>query len=168
MPLYLPFLSSQPKVRITSELIEVGPSVTQMIRNLGIGDARLLVDSKARRLVVVRRSFWFFRSRRILAFDRIEHITHECETLGEGLGYVTGESGGHETFAIGVRLKSGEKVPLIELSGDAPEIQQTFTLPGERIRARVDEALDLAGTQQEDSLELVDLLQARIGVPLGH
>lgn len=167
MPIYLPFLSTAPKIRVTSDLIEVGPSVSQLIGNLGAGDAKLLVDSKSKRLVVVRRSFWFFRSRRILPFSLIEHVTYECEGHGESLGYVTGESAHHETFAVGVRLKSGEKVPLIELSGDAPMIHEVL-LPTEYLDAKVEEALDLAGTQQEDSLRLIELLQARIGVPLGH
>lgn len=167
MPIYLPFLSTAPKIRVTSDLIEVGPSASQLIGNLGAGYARLLVDSKSKRLVVVRRSFWFHRIRRIVPFNQIEHITYEHEGHGDSMGYVSGESAHHETFAVGVRLKSGEKVPLIELAGDAPQILEEIRLPGMRISSRVTEALDLAGTQQEDSLHLVDLLQARIGVPLG-
>ncbi len=166
MPIYVPFLSSSPHIRVTSDLIEVRPSATLRMRNLGAGDATILVDSKAKRVVVRRRSFWFLNHRRVLPFHLIKHVTYEHAGQGEAIGYVTGESAVAERFEIGLRLQSGELVPLIELDGDAPQIHEVSTL-GHRAYEMLEEAMDLAGTQQEDSLRLVELLQARIGVPLG-
>jgi len=166
MPIYVPFLSSSPHIRVTSDLIEVRPSATLRMRNLGAGDATILVDSKSKRVVVRRRSFWFFNHRRVLPFHLIKNVTYQHAGQGEAIGYVTGESAVSERFEIGLSLQSGEQVPLIELDGDAPQIHEVSTL-GHRAYEMLEEAMDLAGTQQEDSLRLVELLQTRIGVPLG-
>lgn len=166
MPIYLPFLSSSPHIRVTSDLIEVRPSATLRLRNLGAGDATILVDSKAKRVVVRRRSFWFFNHRRIVPFHAIRHVTYQHAGQGEAIGYVTGESAIAERFEIGLRLKTGELVPLIEIDGDAPQIHEVSTL-GHRAYERLEEALDLAGTQQEIHCALSSCSRRVSESPLG-
>lgn len=165
MPLHSRLLSWSPSVRVTPNQIVVRTSIWFQVLNLGTFMRQVDIDSRTRTVRINGRFFWFFRSLRTIAFNEIKGVLYGYNEAGATASYISGESEGSESFPVGLRLRTMEEVPLFTFSGEGEYIQQTtdiWDIP----RGMIETALDTAGTQQEDSLDFVDLLCGRLGVPL--
>ena len=71
-----------------------------------------------------------------------------------------------EKFEVGLRLHSGKELPIFSFSGAAEYVNDLAT-PFDYLDEKWNELTDTAGTQQEGSLNFVDLLCERLQVPIG-
>ena len=165
MPLSLPFLSLGPSVDVEPSLIRARTCTLMVGLTLGAWRDQILIDSRKRTVEIQRTKLWGFSSTRSIRFDEIREIAYSM--IDGSVGSVfTGERDGPETFDVALTLHSGEEVPLMRFSGDG-EYVADVSLPHEWISDRIGEATDVRGNQQERSLGFVDLLSARLGVPIG-
>lgn len=164
MPIHTSLLSFSPKVVASPGSIVATTCPLYQVILLGLFLRRVTVDSRLRVVSINDRWFWLISRSRRFAFERIQAIAYGY--VGS-YDYVEGESGGGgERFEVALTLRDGEEVPLFKFEGDAPVTNEAPILL-EHLTSPIEEALDLAGTQQEESLGFVDLLAARIGVEIG-
>lgn len=165
MPVYSRLLAWTPKIRVSRDQIVATTSLWWQILFLGTFRRQVTVDSRIKRVELEGRFFWFFKSRRYLRFDEIDGVLYEYHETGGSMSYVTGESEGPDNYHVGLRLTSGERVPLFTFTGESEYIQQTrdfWEIP----HGMMETITDTAGTQHEQSLEFIDLLCARLNVQL--
>lgn len=165
MPLSLPFLSLGPAVDVEPHLIRARTCNLMLGLTLGTWRDLILIDSRRRTVEIQRTKLWGFSSTRLIPFDQVGEIAYSI--IDGSVGSVfSGERDGPETFDVALTLHSGEEVPLMRFSGDG-EYVADVSLPHEWLSDRINEVTDVRGNQQEKSLGFVDLLSARLGVPIG-
>ena len=165
MPPSLPFLSLGPTVEVEPHLIRARTCNLFLGLTLGAWRDLILVDSRRRTVEIQRTKLWGFSSRQTIRFDEIREIAYSMIDGSVG-SYLSGERDGPETFDVALTLHSGEEVSLMRFSGDG-EYVADVSLPHEWISDRINEATDVRGDQQEQSLNFAELICRRIGVPLG-
>jgi len=165
VPFFSKLLSVSPKLRITRDRIEATTSWFWQVLNLGTFRRQVVIDSRTKTIRITGRFFWFFKGTRTVGFAEVKGVTYGFKEDMAAASYVTGESEGTENYEVGLRLHSLEQVPLFNFAGEGEYVQHTsdiWDIP----RGMIETALDTSGTQQEDSLDFVDLLCARMGVQL--
>lgn len=165
MPFYSKFLAMTPRIRVTPDRITARTSLWWQCLNLGTFRREVVLDSRTKTIRISGRFFWFFRGSRNIAFNEVKGVLYNYHESGAASSYVTGESEGSDNYHVGLRLHSMEEVPLFNFSGEGDYVQHTtdiWDIP----RGMIESALDAVGTQQEESLEFIDLLCHRLGVQL--
>ncbi|RYG26131.1 hypothetical protein EON82_04535 [bacterium] len=165
MPLSLPFLSLGPIVEVEPQQIRARTSNIMLGLTLGAWRDFVVVDSRRRTVEIRRTKLWGFTSNRTIRFDEIGEVAYSMIDGSVG-SVLSGEREGPETFDVALTLHTGEEVPLLRFSGDG-EYAADVSVPHEWISDRITEATDVRGNQQERSLNFVDLLSFRLGVPIG-
>lgn len=165
MPLSLPFLATGPIVEVEPQVIRARTSNVMLALTLGAWRDAIVVDSRTRTVRIRRTRLWGFSSVRTIPFSEIGAVAYGLIDGSVGSAF-TGERDGPETFDVALTLHSGEEVPLMRFSGDGEYVaDQSFVT--EWLQDQYRELTDVRGDQQEASLGFVELLCARIGVPLG-
>jgi hypothetical protein len=134
----------------------------QRVMTLGAIYRQVIVDPKQQVVIVRRRYFWFFKRARRIPFDHIKAI-------GYGYSDASGGSwlpGGHkpcDNFTVQLKLHGGGDVHLFSFYGDGA-FQNNGPFPDWYYWS--DYALDLSGTQTEESRAYVELLSKMTGAPV--
>ncbi len=166
MSFYLSFLTTRPNVHVTANLVtSKSPWLTHVL-TLGSYSRYVAIDSRTRTVRIAIRYLWVGKRQHTIQFDSVAYVTYGMRESGTTASYVSGERDGSETFRIGLRLKDGSELDVACFSGDgeySSEHAFFWEWPAHKLR----ELTDVAGTQQEESMNFVDLICYRIGVKLG-
>lgn len=165
MPVYSKILAWTPSIKVSADKIVATTSLWFQVVNLGTFRRQVTIDSRTRTIRIQGRFFWVFTGARTVAFNEVSGVLYTHHESGGGSSYFTGESEGADNYHVGLRLRTMEEVPLFTFSGESEYVSHTtdvLDLP----KVLIETALDAAGTQHEESLEFIDLLCERIGVPL--
>lgn len=160
-------LSISPHIRDDGGVLTARTSMKGLLLSLTLLYRSVIVDRSAGTVTIHRRLFWFFRRTRTIPFRDIEQIlyTYEDLNLGTTLG-LSGDS--KDSFAVGLRLKSGKDVHLFHFLGEG-EFQYGWDvfawMRGFWLAERL---FDVTGTHSEDSRVFVDRLQQLTGCPVGR
>lgn len=166
MPLYFSFLSTRPVVKVTAQIVtSKSPWLTHLL-TLGFYSRTVVIDSRTRTVRIRVRYLWALQKWQTVSFDQFKHVSYGMHESGTTSAYVSGERDGSETFHVSLGLKTGRTVEIASFSGDGEYVSDHaffWEWPSHKWR----ELTDTVGTQQEESMNFVDLVCHRIGVPLG-
>jgi hypothetical protein len=164
----MPFVSSLysigPKIRREGRRLVVRTSVPALLLSLGLYWKRVVFDPDARTIRISRRFlFGLIPTERTIRFDDVDAITYDYRDLNltTALGF-TGDS--KERFEVGLKLfMRREQVSLFAFTGDG-SFQNTSVWPDWMYWEEF--ALDVRGTQEEESKAFVDLLEKMLKKPI--
>ena len=165
MPFNFSFLSTRPVVKVTADIVtSKSPWLTHVL-TLGSYARHVIIDSQTKTVRIRVRYLWGFWKHHTIAFNQVAYVTYEMLDHSIGSSF-TGERGGPEQFEVGLGLKTGERVDLCKFVGEG-EFVSDHAFIWEWVDHKIKELTDVTGTQQEESMNFVDLVCYRIGVPLG-
>jgi len=162
MVLGLSILSMRPKISKEGGKLSARTSVCFALFTLGLHWRKVVIDPKHQKVIITRRSLWFFEQRRVIPFRFIESI-------GYGYNDVSGTSdwGGagqtFDVFRISLRLVDQESVPLFSFFGRGSFINNSV-MPDWWYWSEY--TTSLSGTQEQESRLYAELLKQMIGKPL--
>ncbi|MEX2244483.1 MAG: hypothetical protein WD716_11630 [Fimbriimonadaceae bacterium] len=166
MPFYFSFLSTRPNVHVTAQLVtSKSPWLTHVL-SLGFYSRTVVIDSRTRTVRIRVRFLWGLWRRHTFSFDEVAYVTYGMRETGTTASYVSGEREGSETFHVGVTLKDQRHYTLATFAGEG-EYSSEHAFLWEWPSHKLKELTDTVGTQQEESMNFVDLVCYRIGVTLG-
>lgn len=161
---------------LSSGLLTLGPSVKTeggvlrirtplLLRTLSLFSFERRVDVDSRRRVVrfATRFLWAFTRERTLRFEEVEHLDYDYASLPTSWSHWHGTTDEIDRYTVSLVLRgSGERVRVATFHGEGA----VCTGWGGMIFSG-DTAMDWQGTQDEQSLSLVEGLRRILGVPLG-
>ena len=166
MPFGFSFLSTRPSVKVTAQLVtSKSPWLTHVL-TLGFYSRTVVIDSRTKTVRIRIRFLWAFWRRHTIAFNDVAYVTYGMRETGETTSYMTGEREGSETFHVGVTLRNRMHYTLATFSGEG-EYSSEHAFIWEWPIDKIKEMIDVTGTQQEESMNFVDLVCYRIGTRLG-
>ena len=166
MPFNLWFLSTRPIVKVTAQVVaSKSPWLTHAL-TFGCYSRTVVIDSRTKTVRIRVRFLWGLWRRHTIRFEDVAYVTYGMRETGETTSYVTGEREGSETFHVGITLKNREHYTLATFSGEG-EYSSEHSFFWEWPTHKLKELTDVVGTQQEESMNFVDLICYRIGVTLG-
>lgn len=162
------FLTLRPSIRETDDTLVVKTSFLIALLTLCLNTRRVEVSMADRTVTFLSRVCWFFTSRHVVPFNEVAYIDYEYKSMGTSWGFTgsswLGRQDQIETFAIAVVSQDGQKHHVCSFRGEGSVCTGwSGVLLGD------DSVVDFSGTQQSESLKLVDylaaLLETRIGQP---
>ena len=157
------FLAVCPRVIDEGDELIACTSIAGWLLSLTAIYRQVTVDSRQKVVVLNRRLFWFFKSRKIIPFERIQSIDYEYEDWGmfTALGF-TGDS--KDCFSVSLRLMDDSKVHLFNFLGEG-DFEPGVLNPLFSLRLYLAKMLlAFCGSQEENSRHFVDRLEKLIGV----
>jgi hypothetical protein len=121
------------------------------------------IDRKRRVVQLETRYLWLARSKRVVRFDEISHLSYRYHSLPTSFGFL-GVKDRVESFAVGLVLQDESNVHVFDFSGEGhgdPTGIMGVLLDG-------DSLVDFAGTQEAQSLSFVELLMKVTGKGLSR
>ncbi len=158
----LPGLAMGPKFRAKDGQLRSRSNLVLCFLTLGLYFKRVVVDSQRKFVRIRRRVLWFMRFERQVQFSeskRIDYSYQETATSWNSLGWTQDAI---DTFKVSLVLHDESWVKLWTFVGEGS---------GETGLMGVwmgDDEVDFEGSQQEDSLYFVELLQYFTGKPLSR
>ena len=160
----------------SSSLLTLGPSIgneggvlrlrtPRLLRVLSLGSfcRTVEVDSRRRRVRFLTRRLWAFTAERSLGFEEVDHLDYEYASLATEWSWWHGPTDEIDRYTVSLVLKgTGEKIPLATYHGEG-----AICTGWEGVIFSDDSPIDGQGTQDEQSLSLVEALRRILGVPLG-
>lgn len=157
------FLSLGPTVWTEDASLHLRAPILLRVLSLGSYCRNVVVDSRRRTISFRQRYLWAFSHERNVTFDEIDHLDYDYKGLPTGWSYFHGTTDEIETYVVSLVLKgTGERVPVATFHGEG-----AVCTGWSGVLFSDDTALDLQGTQGDQSLSLVEGLRRILGVPLG-
>jgi len=149
-----------PRISRSGERIEATTAWRLRLLTLGMMFRRVVIDPQRDKLLIESRWLWLIRRRRVIRFARVQAITYGYEDLSPD-GFFSLAHDSYDSFTVGLRLMDDSEVRLFTFHGDGTFVN-TSTWPDWLFWDEY--ALDLSGSQQQESRLFVDLLSEMIGV----
>ena len=157
------FLSLGPSVWTEEASLHLRTPFLLRVLSLGSYCHDVVVDSRRRTITFRKRFLWAFSHKRNVAFGEVDHLDYEYKGVPTGWSYLHGTTDEIDTYIVSLVLKgAGERIPVATFRGEGA-VCTGWT----GVLFSDDTALDLHGTQGDDSLTLVEGLRRILGVPLG-
>ncbi|GIW92275.1 MAG: hypothetical protein KatS3mg110_0316 [Pirellulaceae bacterium] len=153
-------LSICPRIRKKSGRLVASTAWILRLLLLGTTYRKVVVDPNTRTISIYSRYLWLVRRRRVISFGEIQAVTYGYEDLAIASLF----SYAHDSidcFSVGLRLKDGMEIGLFNFVGEG-----TFSNNGPFPDWLYwpEFALDMSGSQENESRVFVDLLSKMIGV----
>jgi hypothetical protein len=122
---------------------------------------RVRVDAASRTVTIEDRMWWCWRKARVILFDQVAAVSYGYEEWLPLSGFSARDP--IDRFVVGLKLKGGEEVGLFWFVGDG-----TFTNDGvfPDLVYWKEIALDMSGTQEQESRVFAKVLRKMVGAPL--
>jgi len=122
---------------------------------------RVVVDPTAKTVTIYRQILWLFPHIRRVDFGDIRKIDYNYSSLPTSWSFFFGTRDEVEWFTVKLQLYSGKRIKLWTFFGEgAVQTGWTGTIFGG------DEAIDYAGTQEDESRHFVKLLEYFLEKPI--
>lgn len=155
------FLSLGLRIAVRQQRLIISTGWRVRVLTLGLALRQVEIDPERRTIVVESRHGWLFTSRREIRFDEVKAVTYGYgdESTDQYFSFA------HDTFdvyRIGLRLKvNAEEIHLFRYVGEGTWVNSSdWPLWMHDVTAY----LDFSGTQDRDSLALVEAICGMLGV----
>lgn len=132
---------------------------------LGLSLKRVEIDTMRKEFRFRRRLMWFIQKNNILPFNTLSHLEYAYKSIGTSWGWSFSGYGRQdevEVFTLSVVDQDGKQFPLCSYHGEGSvDTGWSGVLLGD------DSSLDLSGTQEGESRQLVDMIKAITQLPIG-
>ena len=155
------FLSLSPKVEMVDGKLHSRSNLLFSLLTLFLLFKRVTVDPVAKTVTLHRQILWLFPHTSKIDFQDVQKIDYDYSSLPTNWGIFFGTKDEVEWFTVRLRLYTGKRVNLWTFFGEgAVETGWAGTFFGG------DEAVDFAGTQEEDSRYFVKALEFFLKKPI--
>jgi hypothetical protein len=162
MALGLSILSMSPKISKESGKLIARTSGRFALLTFGLRWRKVVIDPKHQKVIITRRSLWFFERRRVIPFRFIESISYGYNDVS-GTSDWGGAGQTFDLFRISLRLADQETVPLFSFFGRG-SFDNNSVMPDWWYWSEY--TTSVSGTQEQESRLYAELLKEMIGKPL--
>lgn len=146
-----------PKVWWEEDRLHARTSAVVQALALGTVRKEVVVDPKAREVVVRTRYAWFFPRETVIPFDAISHISYGHAGITTSWNQWGQAHDGVESFSIALVLHDRDEVHLFSFAGEGAKATGALGV------MLGDDIVDIRGDQEEKSLSYVDALMELTG-----
>jgi len=162
---YSRLLSMAPKVIVTDSEVSIRDNLLGRILRCFFSSRNVLVASPAKQVTIKERRWWLFTTTYVLDFSEIDYLDYDAAeyTTSIGFNFRSFQSQDSlERFTVALVTKDEGYYELCNYVGEGSVENGWYG-----VIMGGDNMLDLAGTQQQDSRNFVNLLCDRIGIQIG-
>ncbi len=158
-------LTLRPRVREEPPLLVITTGFLSMCLTLGCKRRRVELDTLRKEIRLKNRYMWFVSQEETLPFDTLSHLEYTYDSLPTSIGFSAAGLGRQDEidiFTISVVNHDGREFKLCSYRGEGAVCTGwTGVLLGD------DSILDVSGTQEGESRQLVNMIKAITGLPIG-
>jgi hypothetical protein len=153
-------LSIGPRLRRRGDTLVITTRLRAALLTLGLTLKRVTVDIVAETITIETRRGWFFAATRTIPFREVVAVTYGYADHSTSQ-YFSQAHDSLDVYRVGLRLLGDREVHLFRFIGDGTWVNNSDFPDWMHWE---DRGLDCSGTQDRDSLALVELLSGLLGV----